>query len=71
MWQGCLTIDYLSQVPDVKWEDVGGLEDVKKSILDTVQVNLLLICMAYTIALCSRLFQLLASKGTWIETFLY
>jgi peroxin-6 len=26
------------QVPNVKWEDVGGLEDVKKSILDTVQV---------------------------------
>ena len=22
----------------MKWEDVGGLEDVKKSILDTVQV---------------------------------
>jgi SpoVK/Ycf46/Vps4 family AAA+-type ATPase len=22
----------------VKWEDVGGLEDVKKAILDTVQV---------------------------------
>lgn len=27
-----------SQVPNVKWEDVGGLEDVKKAILDTVQV---------------------------------
>ena len=25
----------------MKWEDVGGLEDVKKSILDTVQVGLL------------------------------
>jgi len=24
----------------VKWEDVGGLEDVKKAILDTVQVLL-------------------------------
>ena len=24
----------------MKWEDVGGLEDVKKSILDTVQVSL-------------------------------
>jgi hypothetical protein len=59
-----LTIDYLSQVPNVKWEDVGGLEDVKKSILDTVQVNLLLIWMASTIALCSRFFQLLASKST-------
>lgn len=29
------------QVPNVKWEDVGGLEDVKKSILDTVQVGFL------------------------------
>ncbi|KAL7603011.1 hypothetical protein Lser_V15G16534 [Lactuca serriola] len=28
-------------VPNVKWEDVGGLEDVKKSILDTVQLPLL------------------------------
>uniref|UniRef100_A0A0R0EYQ0 AAA+ ATPase domain-containing protein n=1 Tax=Glycine max TaxID=3847 RepID=A0A0R0EYQ0_SOYBN len=27
------------KVPNVKWEDVGGLEDVKKSILDTVQVR--------------------------------
>lgn len=25
----------------MKWEDVGGLEDVKKAILDTVQVLLL------------------------------
>lgn len=23
----------------MKWEDVGGLEDVKKTILDTVQVG--------------------------------
>ncbi|KAK9142986.1 hypothetical protein Syun_012386 [Stephania yunnanensis] len=29
------------KVPSVKWEDVGGLEDVKKSILDTVQLPLL------------------------------
>ncbi|KAE9593836.1 putative ATPase, AAA-type, core, P-loop containing nucleoside triphosphate hydrolase [Lupinus albus] len=29
------------KVPNVKWEDVGGLEDVKKSILDTVQLPLL------------------------------
>ncbi|KAL8548573.1 hypothetical protein ACS0TY_007751 [Phlomoides rotata] len=29
------------KVPDVKWEDVGGLEDVKKSILDTVQLPLI------------------------------
>ncbi|KAL6575097.1 hypothetical protein OROMI_012382 [Orobanche minor] len=25
------------KVPNVKWEDVGGLDDVKKSILDTIQ----------------------------------
>ncbi|KAJ6792760.1 peroxisome biogenesis protein 6 [Iris pallida] len=29
------------KVPNVKWEDVGGLEEVKKSILDTVQLPLL------------------------------
>ncbi|KAG4928578.1 hypothetical protein JHK85_055064 [Glycine max] len=29
------------KVPNVKWEDVGGLEDVKKSILDTVQTQYL------------------------------
>ncbi|KAL4572100.1 hypothetical protein LXL04_018869 [Taraxacum kok-saghyz] len=29
------------KVPNVKWDDVGGLEDVKKSILDTVQLPLL------------------------------
>ncbi|KAJ4898675.1 Peroxisome biogenesis protein 6 [Raphanus sativus] len=29
------------KVPNVKWEDVGGLEDVKSSILDTVQLPLL------------------------------
>ncbi|CAI8613817.1 unnamed protein product [Vicia faba] len=29
------------KVPKVKWDDVGGLEDVKKSILDTVQLPLL------------------------------
>jgi peroxin-6 len=27
------------KVPNVKWEDVGGLEEVKKVILDTIQVN--------------------------------
>lgn len=31
----------------MKWEDVGGLEDVKKSILDTVQVGSL-----YLLAFC-------------------
>ncbi|KAL7151206.1 hypothetical protein ABFS83_04G016200 [Erythranthe nasuta] len=29
------------KVPNVKWDDVGGLEDVKKSILDTVQLPLM------------------------------
>ncbi|CAK7348261.1 unnamed protein product [Dovyalis caffra] len=29
------------RVPNVKWEDAGGLEDVKKSILDAVQLPLL------------------------------
>lgn len=29
------------KVPNVKWEDVGGLEEVKESILDTVQLPLL------------------------------
>lgn len=29
------------KVPNITWEDVGGLEDVKKSILDTVQLPLL------------------------------
>ncbi|KAG9439505.1 hypothetical protein H6P81_019670 [Aristolochia fimbriata] len=29
------------KVPNVKWEDVGGLEEVKKAILDTVQLPLL------------------------------
>eukprot|EP00252_Welwitschia_mirabilis_P011139 TRINITY_DN2503_c0_g1_i1.p1 TRINITY_DN2503_c0_g1~~TRINITY_DN2503_c0_g1_i1.p1 ORF type:complete len:970 (+),score=216.58 TRINITY_DN2503_c0_g1_i1:125-3034(+) len=28
------------KVPNVKWEDIGGLEDVKKAILDTVQLPL-------------------------------
>lgn len=28
------------QVPDVRWEDVGGLEDVKAAILDTVELPL-------------------------------
>ncbi|RXI05420.1 hypothetical protein DVH24_006677 [Malus domestica] len=30
-------IPHFRKVPNVKWKDVGGLEDVKKSILDTVQ----------------------------------
>ncbi|KAL6751637.1 hypothetical protein V8C86DRAFT_3177093, partial [Haematococcus lacustris] len=28
------------QVPQVKWEDIGGLEDVKQAILDTVELPL-------------------------------
>jgi SpoVK/Ycf46/Vps4 family AAA+-type ATPase len=26
----------LLQVPNVKWDDIGGLEDVKRAIMDTV-----------------------------------
>ena len=29
------------KIPTVQWEDVGGLEEAKKEILDTVQVPLL------------------------------
>jgi peroxin-6 len=28
------------KIPDVRWEDVGGLQSVKKEILDTVQLPL-------------------------------
>ena len=28
------------QVPDVRWDDVGGLEDVKSAILDTIELPL-------------------------------
>jgi SpoVK/Ycf46/Vps4 family AAA+-type ATPase len=38
-------------VPNVKWEDVGGLEDVKKSILDTVQVHLVYPSVIFTATL--------------------
>lgn len=54
-----------TQVPNVKWEDVGGLEDVKKSILDTVQVQLLCTYMTSPLALHSRFFRLLASRTSW------
>lgn len=30
----------LSQVPDVRWQDVGGLLEVKRQILDTVELPL-------------------------------
>ncbi|KAA8549192.1 hypothetical protein F0562_000876 [Nyssa sinensis] len=35
-----------SPVPNVKWEDIVGLEDVKKSILDTVQDDLQMILLS-------------------------
>lgn len=28
------------QVPDVRWDDVGGLENIKRAILDTVELPL-------------------------------
>lgn len=28
------------QIPDVSWDDVGGLADVKSEILDTIQLPL-------------------------------
>ena len=28
------------QIPNVKWDDVGGLDDVKAEILDTIQLPL-------------------------------
>lgn len=40
----CTVILVSRQVPNVKWEDVGGLEDVKKAILDTVQVSMSVLC---------------------------
>lgn len=42
------------KIPNVKWEDVGGLEDVKAAILDTVQVGFL--CMIqYNMKQCSMI----------------
>lgn len=35
-WTGCLCV----QVPDVTWGDVGGLEDVKQAVLDTIELPL-------------------------------
>lgn len=29
-----------TQVPEVRWEDVGGLSDVRQEILDTIQLPL-------------------------------
>lgn len=42
-----------SQVPNVKWEDVGGLEDVKKAILDTVQVLFFYLSAEWKLAVAS------------------
>lgn len=33
-------MNLLFHVPDVKWEDVGGLQDVKDTIYDTIQLSL-------------------------------
>ena len=33
-----LTSNLVPQVADVRWEDVGGLEDVKAAILETVEL---------------------------------
>ena len=27
-------------IPDIKWDDVGGLEDVKATLLDTIELPL-------------------------------
>lgn len=40
VWADALTSDVCRQIPDVRWEDVGGLQQVKKEILDTVQLPL-------------------------------
>lgn len=40
----------------MKWEDVGGLEDVKKSIMDTVQVGHFDSPLDYNLYLLFRLF---------------
>lgn len=35
-----LHMHFLSQIPSVRWQDVGGLQQVKKEILDTIQLPL-------------------------------
>jgi len=40
------------QVPDVRWEDVGGLEDVKAAILDTVELPLRHRCAGWGARVC-------------------
>ena len=37
---GMTDLVFTRQIPNVKWEDVGGLEDVKAEILDTIQLPL-------------------------------
>lgn len=34
-----IDFDWLTQVPNVSWNDVGGLEDVKRELQETVQVS--------------------------------
>lgn len=34
-------INNYSQIPNVKWKDVGGLEEAKNEILETIQLPLL------------------------------
>ena len=34
------TLPILLQIPNVRWEDVGGLEDIKQTILETVELPL-------------------------------
>ncbi len=35
-----MRVAYALQVPNVQWEDVGGLEDVKAAILETIELPL-------------------------------
>lgn len=41
------------KIPNVRWDDVGGLEDAKRAILDTGVLPCLLVCVA---RVCSRHF---------------
>ena len=36
---GLVVVVVLVQVPNVSWNDVGGLEDVKRELQETVQVS--------------------------------
>lgn len=35
----CVPLGLFVQVPNVSWKDVGGLEDVKRELQETVQVS--------------------------------